>query len=523
MNFLLRRKVYLALIFAVPLLFAGAPAAAQFILVPVDHQVYPLLHKAETLQLIDGYALRVLPADRGTVRRFLQQIDARKDRLSRADQRLLAQMLAEFTDPAIGREADPKGERHAWRYEEDSTQIFLDFRYTQNFTSDRGRVQLADDDVSESTLGAAIRVRFSQYLFAAMQAQNSLILGQNELEENFDSLAGRVLVTTGAAGFVDQATGYLAFARGPLRILAGRSTLSWGAGLFDNLALNLHDRPTEMIRASLNYRLFRFTWFHATLAGINPLRFLGGHRLDVVLNKKLQLSLYETIVYGNRGLDFGYFNPFVPYQTVEHYLGDRDNNVIGGDLTWRPAPGWRLYGELFIDDFSLDYPLGTYYGNKFAWLLGVQRVQPFGIKNLETTLTYTRVDPYVYTHGDSINTYSHGPNSIGSRLGPNADRVRLVMALAPHRDSRWQFRYDFIRKGRGDIFSPWQKAFGRGKGFLRGTIEYRHELSLSLRQQMIKDVFAGFDLLWQVRRNAGQTAGLHATERRGRFFLDINY
>lgn len=498
-------------------------AMGQYTTVPLDHQVYPFLQKAEVLQLFSSYALRVLPLERAAVLSLLQEIKHKDDVLSAADRRLLQQMLGEFHDPDIGTAMPRGGEIHAYRYEEGDAQIFIDLRGSQVFRFSRNRLFHDDEDISETTAQGAIRARFGEHLYLGMQAHNSMILGQEDAVEIFDPSQGQIQVTSGAAAFSDQAIGYAVLRTGRLRALLGRNWLGWGNDLQEQLSLSGANEPLDQIRLMLDFSRFRFTYFHANLQGIARQRFLAGHRLDIMPWRRLQVGLYETIVYGGRGAEWGYLNPVVPYQIIEHHLGDKDNNVFGFDVIYFPQPGVKLSAEIFIDDLSLERSLATYWGNKLAYHAGAHWAQPFGVRTLEASIYYTRVDPFVYTHFDSLNVYAHYGESLGTRLGPNADRIRLRLAWQPLRDTRWEITYSFVRQGGGNLLRPHRPEDGDRKGFLAGPLEKRHDFSLRLRQQVRRDVFAGFDLLLRNRLNAGRVQGRDQLERFARFFMEVNY
>lgn len=501
----------------------ASPGFGQEITVPVDHQVYPLLQKAETLRLVEGYALRLLPLTRTAVHELLQQIDRHADRLSVADRRLLAQMLAEFTDPAVGQPAPPEAEIHLYRYEEGEVQVFVDARVRQTFRFSRNRYEIDAENISETLASGAVRARFGKHLFLGLRACNTAIVGENDLGENFDPDAGPIRSVVGSTAFSDQATGYLALRLGRFGLLVGRDHLGWGSTLAQQLALDAANEPFDMVRLTVDFARWRFSYLHTTLQGIAGRRYLAGHRLDWRPAAWLGIGVYETVVYGGRAAEPGYLNPLLPYHIMEHQLGDRDNNMLGFDWTLWPGPGLRFYGEVFIDDFSFNKPLGTYWGNKLAYLAGLQWAQPLQVRTLELFASFLRIDPFVYTHTDSINVYAHYGTSLGAKQGPNAMEWRIGMAWQPLRDARWLLGYTLSERGAGSIFQPHRPEDGESKGFLRGPTETRHSFQLSLRHQVRRDVFAGFDLNLQYRRAVLGIAGKNRWERFARFFVDVHY
>lgn len=496
---------------------------AQQTTVPLHHQVYPLLNRGETLKLFSSYHLRVLPLTRTEVLNLLREMKRHERRLSEADRRLLRQMLAEFTDPAPGEPAPPGSEIHAYRYDEGQTQLFLDLRVQQTFRFSRNRLNIDSENISETLGSVAVRGRLSASLFFAAEARNTMVLGQPDLIENFDPQAGPIQVTVGAAAFKDQAIGYFAGKWGRLGVLIGRNQIGWGSWLQEQLGLSGSNEPMDLIQLHLDWQRFRFSYFHATLQGIADRRYLAGHRLDLWLSPGIQLGAYETVVYGGRGPEPGYLNPVVPYQIIEHQLGDRDNNTFGVDFNLFPLSGLRIFGEIFVDDLSFDKPLGTYWGNKLAYLAGLHWVRPFKTGTAEFTFTYTRVDPFVFTHYDSLNIYAHYGQSLGTRLGPNADRLLARVAYQPHRDVRLSLTFHRIRKGEGALFGPFRPREGESKGFLRGTLEFNSAWTLALRNQIRRDIFLGLNVTMLRRDNAGRIGGKRVFERYARFFLDVNY
>jgi hypothetical protein len=228
-------------------------------------------------------------------------------------------------------------------------------------------------------------------------------------------------------------------------------------------------------------------------------------------------------VYAGRGAELAYLNPLVPYHIIEHQLGDKDNNTFGLDATAILFPGFRAYAEIFVDDFSLDFPLGTYWGNKLAYNAGFHWAEPLNMKPLELFATYTRVDPFVYTHDDSLNVYSHYGASLGSRLGPNAERYHLGCLIMPLRDLQLRLEYNLMQKGRGNIFTPHRPEEGTPKRFLSGTLETDHTVRLNVRYQFVRDLFAGFEGFVTSRTNAGTVAGRDAQETMLRIYVDIHY
>lgn len=515
-----KRKAVLPVVI---LLFLPLFVQAQHTTVPLNHRVYAFLQKSEPLQLFDSYQLRVRPITRAAALALLQEIDAQREQLSNAEQQLLTQFLGEFRDLEIGEAAAPNSEIHLYRYEEGEAQIFVDARVQQTVRFSRNRFEIDAENNSETLASGAIRGRFGEHFFFDLQARNTAILGEDDLDENFDADDGQIRSVVGSTVFNDQATGYVSARFGRFAVLLGRNTIAWGSRLGGQLALADANEPMDLLQLSLDFRRFRFSSFHAKLQGIADQRYLAGHRLDYRAASWLHLGVYETVIYAGRGIEPGYLNPLVPYHIIEHQLGDKDNNMLGFDWNAFVMPGVRVYGEIFLDDFSFDKSLGTYWGNKLAYLAGAHWAQPFGLKTVELSGDFTRVDPFVYTHHDSLNVYAHYGVSLGAKIGPNAERWRAGLTWQPLRDARWQISYTWTRKGRGDIFTAHRNEEGEAKGYLRDALETFHDWHLALDHQIKRDVFAGFAITLRDRKNTARIAGNDRWERFARFYLDVNW
>ncbi|MCL1967747.1 MAG: hypothetical protein FWF67_07675 [Fibromonadales bacterium] len=158
-------------------------------------------------------------------------------------------------------------------------------------------------------------------------------------------------------------------------------------------------------------------------------KYLHAHRLGFNVSDNFSFGLTETVVYGEspselRSMEPIYVLPFIPYLFAASYIGDRDNNGMSADFSWRLFNRLKTYGELFIDDLNTitSFFDDSWWGNKWAASIGLAiDSAKIGIFNWDYNFEYTRIEPWVYTHhkGPS-NNYSHFGNSLGSDLGPNS-------------------------------------------------------------------------------------------------------
>ena len=188
--------------------------------------------------------------------------------------------------------------------------------------------------------------------------------------------------------------------------------------------------PTPFIGWDLNLAYVSYSQHTMQLKNWKDYRkYLHAHRLAFNVSDNFNFGLTETVVYGessfeHRSMEPIYVLPFVPYLFAESYVGDKDNNGMSADFSWKLFNRFEIYGELFIDDLDniTSFFDDSWWGNKWATSIGLAMDSAkIGIFNWDYNFEYTRIEPWVYTHHKGAGTdYSHFGNSLGSDLGPNA-------------------------------------------------------------------------------------------------------
>jgi hypothetical protein len=193
------------------------------------------------------------------------------------------------------------------------------------------------------------------------------------------------------------------------------------------------------------------------------------------------------------------------------------------DITAFPWNGFKIYAELFIDDFTMAKNPFTYYGNKFAVLAGARWISPLGLSRLDITGEYARIEPYVYTHRRPINVYQHYDQSLGHWLGPNSDDLTLQCQLLLTGNWRLRASAERTRRGEGDIETPHRDEVGFRKKFLSGVIETSWQWSLGTTIQLFRDGFLSFEYGYLLQENAERISGRNDYHHRVRLFFTVDY
>jgi hypothetical protein len=134
-----------------------------------------------------------------------------------------------------------------------------------------------------------------------------------------------------------------------------------------------------------------------------------------------------------RGLDLYYLNPLIFYRPVEYSLGSPDNVMLAASLRWSVTTSLQFYGQFVLDEFNVKlYKRGNnWWGNKIAGQVGLRWNRPGS--GLEVLAEMNVARPFIYSHGSSVQAWTHMNQSMAHPLGSNfmesCLRVRYVKRL----------------------------------------------------------------------------------------------
>ncbi|GAG91498.1 unnamed protein product, partial [marine sediment metagenome] len=192
-----------------------------------------------------------------------------------------------------------------------------------------------------------------------------------------------------------------------------------------------------------------------------------------------------------------YLNPVMFLTGGEHTNGDHDNATMGMDFRLFVRRGLSIYGELLIDDITTT-KLGTdWYGNKLAYQLGIFHVEPFGLRDVDSRVEYSRVDPWVYTHRFPINTYTHYGDVLGYQSGPNSDElffeIRKRFSRRFHTALSWSKRRHGAnteeKKVGGDPLEGFIQGYSKKARFLDGELEKTNAFGIDMSYELLWELF----------------------------------
>ena len=159
--------------------------------------------------------------------------------------------------------------------------------------------------------------------------------------------------------------------------------------------------------------------------GTYPRKYVTSHVLSANISKRLNISVFETVVYGDsantRGYDFHYLNPIIFYRPLEFALGSSSGNVLMGlNMKYKLTHNAHVYGQFILDEFYFkEITAGKgWWANKFGYQIGIKSFNTF-VPNLTVQTEYNWVRPFTYSHFDVYQNYGHYNQPLAHPLGSN--------------------------------------------------------------------------------------------------------
>jgi hypothetical protein len=306
----------------------------------------------------------------------------------------------------------------------------------------------------------------------------------------------------------------------------GKAKHFWGDG-YRSMILSDHASPAPYFKVTTTLGKFRYVnlWMHLRDISFGQnlsnarVKYSAMHALSYQITPKLNATLYEWVVWQNsdtlsrRSPDLYYLNPLVFYRPVEFSLGSPDNVMLAASLRWSITNSLQFYGQFVLDEFNVKlYRRGNnWWGNKIAGQMGLRWNRPG--KGLEVLAEMNVARPFIYSHGSSVQAWTHISQSMAHPLGSNfiesCLRIRYLKRLwsvteqlnaaATGRD------YDVDRDGAIDNFggnitrsyaNPYGGNFGHEmlQGELRRTVFHGFTLSRALSESSRWEVYLRHNL-----------------------------
>lgn len=510
-------------------------------MIPAEHPVYDYLQLQRVAGLLPDYIHETRPMSLGKITAHLNTLRKKEHLLWGTSKKWLSEFETEFHPPDSLREAVFQSSKIRIPHQP-NTRKFLAYHQNQNWKVavegvGTNSTRFAQDSVYYLGNSFDIRFRFQGHykdwlgfysdtydgfnLFGKSNATKPIDPYNNHPVYNrvlrYDPEIGSlyfVQITNPPEGNFDRTSASMSVEKGAFFAEIANERLVLGSGFSEPLVAANGGDYFPFFRAGLETNKVQFQFIHADLNGSvgystnnrSPERHLAIHRLLFRPNNRLSLGFNEMVVYGLRGRELAYMNPFFPFKTAEHAQWDKDNSLFSIESTWRPAPKIETNASLLIDDLNFKKIVNDPKDSQMKWAF--QAGIGTAIRNhILWSAEYTRIEPYTYTHrfvedGIEYNSYQHNQTSIGHPLPPNSDQYRMNLKWFLPNRLRLDTALYYTRRGQnyvdasgnlvnvgGDLNRGRDFIFDVDKAFLGGNRDEGIGAKIGLEWQPIRDIY----------------------------------
>ena len=457
------------------LLVPGARAQTDGLL-QLEDPLHRFLLRQQTGGRLPEAFLSHQPLSAYEARRYLDSLDVRSAGLSALDRRLLAEFRGERAGPNAAwlQRRIPfvyRDGQHLLSARGDGFAVEVDpLLY---LTYGRARQTERDEQAGSRTLwqntrGVRAAGHVGRYVFfeARLEENQRRDVWLDYGQETAPRLGAVQLLPESEAYDYWVGTGVVGVRSRFFEVRFGRDRNRWGFGR-TSLALSDYAPVYDQLQIRTTFWRLQYVNLFAALTDLTPFpatsirdqiypkKYAAFHRLAVNLPGRVQLELFETIVFATdttaarrrSNFDLAYLNPIIFYTAAQADRGHADNALLGGGLAWTARPGLRLYTQLLLDELTVGEIGRASWVNKWGWQVGA-RVADVLAPGLSFQVEYARLRPYLYSHRSALTSYTHFNDLLGHPAGPNAQDVALFVDWQATPRWRAALNLAYTRRGR---------------------------------------------------------------------------
>ena len=213
----------------------------------------------------------------------------------------------------------------------------------------------------------------------------------------------------------------------------------------------------------------------------------------------IELRFGEFVVYGNRGFELSYF-PFLPFWSVQHFIGDLDNIQWNLITILKPTENIKLYNVFLVDEFRPGLAFKKNNRNWFAWQIGIINRNLF--LEDEIKLEFSWADHRVYRHRFPYNEFYSNDYPIGFWAGPHSQEF-LFNYKIDLKD--FQLIINYSSATRGKVTNDMIKDQYATKYYERfsGILEKKEMITFSFEKSIFNSFLICFGINFINWENAG--------------------
>jgi len=430
------------------LLLSTTSTFAQVENVSVSHPVYKLLMRYEAMGWLPAFSTASLPLQRKQITEALEIINRNRNELSENERSTLDNYLLEFqilprnnSAVIISATSEQVLSKRFFSDEEKFLYYFKDSSYSVSL-SPLGSLDAIVENTESNTdhvlmgnLGVRLFGSLDNLVGFYLQVTNGAVLNGNRDIALIDNKISQNVKFVDLESDFDFTESHINLQKDWFYASIGRQTRLLGSGLLQRVFFSDNAPPMDAFDIGARFDHFEYRFTHGSLiaifpdtiafgwsAGI-PAKYVAQHRFSVRPNWG-EISFWESVIYSKRSMDLAYLNPLSFFKSLEHALHDRDNAMMGLDATVRPIDGVQFRGSFLLDDIRFE-EIGTgYWANKWAWNASLEFALPNGF---DLGLEYSRVEPYTFSHFDTLNAMTNDEMLFGGYLPPNSDETAMLL------------------------------------------------------------------------------------------------
>lgn len=306
----------------------------------------------------------------------------------------------------------------------------------------------------------------------------------------------------------------------------GRVKPSWGGGFYDNIYFSKNLLPLDGILLEYDFKKVKFFYFTAYMTPYylrdkkrTDNTYMSTHRLQFLPNKNINFSFKEMMIYQSNLPQPPYLNPLIFYYIIQNNSFSDDNIIWSFDLSFENIYGFKIYNELFIDDYQYD-PEFIYVPNKLGYLFSAIYSRNRFIAGIE----YCIINTYTGTHEFDRLNYTYYRRPISYFFGTDGDFFVFKLDYRMNEIMKCGYNLSLLRKGSRDLFDSWEEEMPLTQPpFPSGKVELTFKNGISFYGEFFKEkIFLDFDINHLYIKNYKNILGVNANDFEVNFKLGVN-
>ena len=177
-------------------------------------------------------------------------------------------------------------------------------------------------------------------------------------------------------------------------------------------------------------------------------RSVAGHKFDYIFSDQLKFSAMEIVIFGNRKIDENYLFPFIPFWSMQHYIGDIDNVQMCGEIIWNnKSNNLSFHSSIFIDEWRPEWTFKKQNRNWFGYSLGIEKMEILSSTD-NFKFEYIWTDHRIYRHKFPINSSYTYDYPIGFWAGPHSEYLFARYFSNFNNDMGFIFSLSMLKRGK---------------------------------------------------------------------------